>query len=64
MNETEAYVVRIYRRDVAGLAGVVESVGSGEQRSFHTADTLWRAFHDLLPARRGVPDSNSNGDGK
>lgn len=63
MNETEAYVVRIYRRDAAGLAGVVESVASGERRSFRTAESLWRALHDFRPVRRGVSDGIPTGDG-
>ena len=60
MEELGVYVVRVYRRDAAGLAGVVESVSSGEQAPFHTTEELWRALHDLPSPRRnffnGKPD--------
>ncbi len=60
MDELGVYVVRIYRRNAAGMAGVVESVTSGEQAPFHTTEELWRALHDLPSPRRnflnGKPD--------
>lgn len=39
MDQTETYVVRIYRRDDASVAGIVEAVASGEQHGFHDATT-------------------------
>jgi len=60
MDELGVYVIRVYRRDAAGMAGVVESVASGEQAPFHTTEELWRALHDLPSPRRnffnGKPD--------
>ena len=60
MEELGVYVIRVYRRDALGMAGVVESVASGEQLSFHTTEGLWRALHDLPSPRRnffnGKPD--------
>jgi hypothetical protein len=60
MEELGVYVIRVYRRDAAGMAGVVESVASGEQLPFHTTEELWRALHDLPSPRRnffnGKPD--------
>ena len=47
MEELGVYVVRVYRKDHAGMTGVVESVASGEQLPFHTTDELWRALKDL-----------------
>ncbi len=44
MEELGVYVVRIYRRDTAGMAALVESVSSGEQAPFHTTEELWRAL--------------------
>ena len=52
MEELGVYVVRVYRRDVAGMAGVVESVASGEQSPFHTTEELWRALRELPSPRR------------
>jgi hypothetical protein len=52
MDEVGVYVVRVYRRDTAGIAGVVESVASGEQVPFHTTEELWRALSDLPSSRR------------
>ena len=60
MEELGVYVVRVYRRDVAGMAGVVESVASGEQSPFHTTEELWRALHDLPSPRRTIQDAKSN----
>lgn len=64
MEELGVYVVRVYRRDVAGMAGVVESVASGEQSPFHTTEELWRALHDLPSPRRNFPDAKSNEENK
>jgi hypothetical protein len=52
MREVGAYIVRIYRRDSAGIAGVVESVESGERLPFHAIDELWYALHHLPSPRR------------
>jgi hypothetical protein len=60
MEELGVYVVRVYRRDAAGMTGVVESVASGEQLPFQTTEQLWRALYDLPSPRRkflnGKPD--------
>ena len=63
MDELAVYVVRIYRRDPAGMAGVVESVSSGEQAPFHTTEELWRALHDLPSPRRNFLDGKPNEEG-
>jgi hypothetical protein len=60
MEELGGYVVRVYRRDAAGVAGVVESVASGEQLPFHTTEQLWRALHDLPSPRRNFFNSKSD----
>ncbi len=59
MEELGVYVVRVYRKDNAGMTGVVESVASGEQLPFHTTEQLWRALHDLPSPRRNFPDGKS-----
>ncbi len=56
MEELGVYVVWVYRKDHAGMTGVVESVASGEQLPFHTTEQLWRALHDLPSPRRNFPD--------
>ena len=48
MDDLTVYVVRIYRRDATGMAGVVES--------FHTTEQLWHALHDLPSPRRTLVD--------
>ncbi|HWQ37827.1 MAG TPA: hypothetical protein VNM24_04320 [Burkholderiales bacterium] len=54
MNAVGVYVVRLYRRDALTLAGVVESVESGEQLPFHSTEQLWRALHKLPSPRRAI----------
>lgn len=56
MDDLTVYVVRIYRRDATGMAGVVESVASGEHLPFHTTEQLWHALHDLPSPRRTLVD--------
>jgi len=63
MEELGVYVVRVYRKDHAGMTGVVESVASGEQLPFHTTEQLWRALHDLPSPRRNFLDSKPNEEG-
>ena len=60
MEELGVYVVRVYRKDHAGMTGVVESVSSGEQLPFHTNEQLWRALYDLPSPRRNFPDAKLN----
>lgn len=64
MDELGVYVIRVYRRDPAGMAGVVESVASGESVPFHTTEQLWRALHDLPSSRRNFLDSKPNEEGE
>lgn len=60
MQQTEVYIVRVYRRDAAGMAGLVESVASGEQARFHTIESLWRALCAIPSPRRDVPTGGPN----
>ena len=63
MDEVCVYVVRVYRRGIADMAGVVESVASGEQLPFHTIEELWHAFDHLpSPRRRNRADEPDEGD--
>ena len=47
MEELDVYVIRIYRKEQHNLDGIVEAVGSGEQRPFHSSEELWRALLGL-----------------
>ena len=64
MDELGVYVIRVYRHDSTGIAGVVESVSSGESVPFHTTEELWRALHDLPSPRRSFLDGKPNEEGK
>jgi hypothetical protein len=52
MHESAVYVVRVYRRDAARMAGVMESVASGEHLPFRTTEELWNALRDLSSSWR------------
>lgn len=52
MDDPEVYIVRVYRRNREGLAGLVEAVGSGQRRSFKDAYTLWQSLTDFSSLRR------------
>ena len=41
MREIRSFIVRVYRRDAAGVSGVVEEVATGCFHSFHSAADLW-----------------------
>lgn len=58
MSEVGVYVVRLYRRDASGMAGVVESVATGEQLPFHSNDQLWQLLRELPSSRRIHPKSD------
>jgi hypothetical protein len=61
VDELASYVVRVYRKEQGDMTGTVESVESGEQRSFTTNDQLWRAVYDLPSpsSRRYKPSEHS-----
>jgi hypothetical protein len=48
VDDLEVFVVRVYRKDGAGLAGVVERVEGGQEKSFRGAAELWGALADFL----------------
>lgn len=48
MGDLEVLVVRVYRNDGNGLAGVIERVDGGQERSFRGAAELWLALADFL----------------
>jgi hypothetical protein len=48
-------VVRLYRQELEGIAGVVESVETGETTSFRSPDELWAALQRDPSQRRSSP---------
>lgn len=60
MDEPGVYVVRIYRKERVVMAGVVESVSSGERLPFQSVEQLWHALRDLPSPRPGVDSLNPN----
>jgi len=60
MSEQGVYVVRIYRRNSVGTAGIVESVESGEHLPFQSPEQLWRALQELPSPRTGYQSDQSN----
>lgn len=49
MEELRSYVVGLYRQEPEGIAGVVESVETGETMSFRSPDELWSALQRRFP---------------
>lgn len=64
MDELNVYVVRVYRKDETGIAGIIEAVSSGEQLPFRTTEQLWRALRDLPSPRHGFQQSQSTQEAK
>ncbi len=52
MEVLRSYVVRFYRQEVEGVAGMVESVETGETRPFRSPDELWSALQRDVSRRR------------
>jgi hypothetical protein len=51
----DSYIIRIYRRDVdkpETMLGVLETVGDGAQRSFHSHDELWNLLAEAPSSRK------------
>ena len=57
MEELRSFVVRLYRQELEVIAGVVESVETGETTSFRSPDELWAALQKD-PSRRQPSPTN------
>ena len=65
MEVLRSYVVRIYRHDTDGVAGIVESVETGDRASFRSASELWVTLSRPLPPRRSqLSNSRDQEEGK
>jgi hypothetical protein len=45
MDVLRSYVVRVYRQEPEGIAGMVESVETGETAPFRSSEDLWSALN-------------------
>jgi hypothetical protein len=57
MQMLRSYVVRVYRQEPDGVAGVVESVETGDVTPFRSSDELWTTLSRPPSARRSQPSS-------
>jgi hypothetical protein len=55
MEELRSFVVRLYRQELGEIAGVVESVETGEITSFRSPDELWSTLQRDPSRRRASP---------
>ena len=53
MDGLRSIVVRLYRQELGAIAGVVESVETGETTPFRSPDELWSALQRDSSRRRG-----------
>ena len=61
MDGVRSYVVRLYRQEPEGIAGLVESVQTGETTAFRSPDELWSALQRDFSRRRGPSVSPDKG---
>ncbi len=52
MEGLRSFVVRLYRQELEGIAGVVESVETGRTTWFRSPEELWAALQRDPPRRR------------
>lgn len=65
MEVLRSYVVRVYRQESDGIAGVVESVETGELSRFRSARELWASVsHPVLTRRPPSSDIKDQEEGK
>jgi len=57
MNPIRSFVIRIYRRDRHGIAGLVEDVRTGKSTPFSSLATLWAAL-TARPRKRRADTTN------
>ena len=65
MEVLRSYVVRVYRQESDAIAGVIESVETGDATAFRSCDELWATLsHPLPPRRSSPPNTTDQEDGK
>ena len=60
MEVLRSYVVRVYRQEAEGIAGVVESVETGDGTPFRSASELWATLCHPVPMRRSLPSTTTD----
>ena len=60
MEVLRSYVLRVYRHDSDGIAGVLESVETGDAIAFRSPEELWASICRPLSVRRSQPSSAPN----
>ena len=60
MEVLRSYVVRVYRQGSGAVAGVVESVETGDVTPFRSSDELWATLSHPPPGRRSQPSSSTD----
>ena len=63
METLRSYVVRVYRQEAEGVAGVIESVETGDAVPFRSANELWAALLHPVPMRRSFPPRSIDEEG-
>jgi hypothetical protein len=46
LGDLRSFVVKVYRRNAAGMAGTVQDVRTGRTMPFQTQEELWQAVRD------------------
>ncbi len=65
MEVLRSYVIRIYRQESDAIAGVIESVETGDATAFRSLDELCATISRPLAARRSfLSKFNNKEDGK
>ena len=57
MEVLRSYVVRVYRQESDAVAGVIESVETGDVTPFRSSDELWATLSRPLSVRRSKPSN-------
>jgi hypothetical protein len=60
MEVLRSYVVRVYRQQSDGVAGVIESVETGDITPFRSSDELWATLSRPHPSRRSLPSNTTD----
>lgn len=60
MEALRSYVVRVYRHESDEVAGLIESVETGEVTRFRSSEELWIALCGPASTRRSLPSNTSD----
>jgi hypothetical protein len=64
MDGLRSFVVRLYRQEIEGMVGLVESVETGETTPFRSPGELWSALQRDASRRRSSPTNPMEENGK